>query len=408
MNRSSGCADRLSVLLVASYFHPATVYGGPVSSNLSLVRGLSRSGVRVRVATTDANGRERISLPRVRDDSGVEIHTLRRLGRRLPGFGTFFFAPGMVPTLARLIQESDLVQIQGTWVFPNLVASRLARLYRKPYIISPKGTLEPWALEQKNLKKRIYLALVENSTLKHARCIHYTTPLERCLSEQRFPGLHSVVVPNAVDETDLPPAENVAAERRYLGVDAETPVVLFLGRLHVVKGLDLFIEAAAEASRRVPKARFAIVGPGDPEERAIVSSLIDQHQLTGKVSLHDPVDRQRARALLAAADVFVLPSIQENFGMSAAEAMVCGTPVVTSRAVGVADDIATTESGLVVERTAVGFAKAIAELLSNAEERGRLAGNARRSALSLYSPKSVSERMTKIYRDVIEDWRACG
>src|SRR5262245_45104429 len=142
----------MRILHVMSYFHPATRYGGPVPAVLNLARGQAQLGHEVEVCTTDADGPGRLALPQGRfDDSlGVRVVYHRRLGR-----GSYFFAPMLLPQLAGAVRRADVVHVHGLWTYSVLAASRLARILRRSYVLSPHGCLAAWALAHHAQRKRL-------------------------------------------------------------------------------------------------------------------------------------------------------------------------------------------------------------------------------------------------------------
>lgn len=135
----------------------------------------------------------------------------------------------------------------------------------------------------------------------------------------------------------------------------------------------------------------------------MIRGLIAKRVLEQTILLPGPVRGEEKWSVFSAADVFVLPSHQENFGLSAAEAMACGVPIVTSDAVGIAEDIAEAGAGLVVERTSESFSRAIISLLRDADMRRRMGDAGRNLVARKYAPEVVAQSLVKQYVEVIED-----
>ena len=395
----------MRILVATSYFAPAEGFGGPVESAGALTAAVQAAGVETVVLTTDADGSRPRSVPRPGWEmwNGVRVHYSRCRGLSKPSsVGRFFFSPGLATQLFRNLPSFDLLHLQGNWVFPTLAGSRTALLYGIPYILTPHGSLFPWALAQKSLKKQAYLRLFERSTLYQAARLHYTSELERRVSEDAFPGVSGVVVPNPVEEC---PADGVsgATFRRRIGATEQTPLVLFLGRLHPEKGLDLLVESARRIVAEVPGVMFALVGPDEGGHREAIRAAIGRAGLDRTVRLPGAVHGPEKWEALNAADIFVFPSHRENFGMAAAEALSCGVPVVTSDAVGIAGDIREARAGLVVDRTPEGFTEGLMSLLRNEELRVSMGVAGRGLVARRYAPGVVAEAMIKVYEEVVRE-----
>ncbi len=394
----------MKILFATPYFEPASGFGGPVQSIGSLVAALRSAGAETVVLATDADGVLLRCVPRPgwKIRNGVRVHYARCRGFSKPSpVGRYFFAPAIARQLIDLVPEFDVLHLQGTWIFPTLAGSRIAALFDKPYVISLRGTLFPWAMQHKSFKKRVYMDLIEKKTLRGASRVHFTTMLEARLAEDTFPGLPAVVVPNTVETA--PGNADPSPFRKNLEMENDTPLVVFLGRIHIIKGLELLVEAASEVVKEMPGTVFALVGDDEGGYAAVIHDMIARKGLERDVILPGPVRGEEKWSVFSAADVFVLPSHQENFGMAAAEAMSCGVPVVTSPLVGIAEDISEAGAGLVVERNPEMFARSILTLLRDAALRFRMGCAGRDLVARKYSPGVVAHSMLKLYAEVIEE-----
>ena len=370
-----------------------------------MVAAVKNAGVDAVVLSTDADGIRPSCVPspgwEIRE--GIKVHYSRCRGFSKPSpIGRYFFAPEMARQLAGQVRHFDLLHLIGTWVFPTLAGSRIALLLDKPYVLSAMGSLFPWALEYKSLKKRIYLDLFEKKTLLNAARVHFTSMLEERQARVVFPGLPSVVIPNPV----MSPPENLegVSFRKIIGIEDTVPLVVFLGRIHAVKGLDLLIEAASEVVKEIPGTVFALVGNDEGGHASEIRDTIAKRGLERTVLLPGWVQGNEKWAVFAAADVFVLPSHQESFGMSIAEAMASGVPVVTSNLVGIGEDIKEAGAGLVVERATDMFVQSILSLLRDAALRRRMGSAGRELVGRKYAPWVVAHAMTNLYEEVIHQY----
>ncbi len=218
----------------------------------------------------------------------------------------------------------DLFHGHGIW-HPSVHQMAVVANYRsKPYIISPRGMLEPWSLRQKHLKKQVALLLYQHKDLAGAACLHATAPMEA--ANLRALGLHNpiAVIPNGIPLEEFPLKDSRApVGKRQL---------LFLSRLHPKKGLELLLQAWAGLPQNMAKAwELRIAGNG---EETYVKQLQRVAAALGcgeTVTFMGPLYGEAKVNAYQEASLFVLPTYSENFGIVVAEALACGTPVITTR-----------------------------------------------------------------------------
>ena len=228
---------------------------------------------------------------------------------------------GLGSALRRTIAEVDLVHAHGLWQFPNIAASRAAIRSGRPLLISPRGMLSPAALSFSRWRKRIVWGLLQGALVRAADCIHATSNAE--YEEIRAMGLSGpvAVIPNGIDmpTSPRPSPDTVAAER----------IVLSLGRIHPKKGLDGLLHAWAKIEPAHPDWRLMIVGPPEAGHDQELISLATSLGLS-RVSVHGPAYDDDRLLAYRQADLFVLPTLGENFGLTVAESLAAGTPAIST------------------------------------------------------------------------------
>jgi glycosyltransferase involved in cell wall biosynthesis len=357
----------MRVLHVTPYYAPAFAYGGPPRSIHGLCRALSQAGVDVEVLTTNANGAA--PLPAAPDGvlcDGIRVRYFPLAAPRL-----LWNARGMREAIVRALPAVDVVHIHGLWHRPGWEAARLAHGAGVPYVISPRGMLEVEALAIHGRRKAVAWRLFERRHIRGAALLHATSTREHETLTMRRLGPPIALVPNGVDVV-RPADVDPDAVLRGLGLDPAARFVLFLGRVHPIKRLDLLAKAAALLRAR--DVRIVIAGPDEKGHRAVLEPMFEASGLT--TIWTGAVDERQRWTLLTRARALVLCSNSESFGLAAAEAMAAAAPVVVTRTCPW-EEIEREGAGRWVEHSAEAIAAAVDGILANPEgarvmgERGR-------------------------------------
>jgi glycosyltransferase involved in cell wall biosynthesis len=231
----------------------------------------------------------------------------------------FRYAPGMNQTLARL--APDIIDAQGLWTYPSLVNLRHHRQTGIPYIVTPRGMLDLWARRRSYLKKKLVRLWFEDAHLRNAACLRATAAMEA--EHFRSFGLHQpiAIVPNGVDTPPLPKTRLKSRETKRL---------LFLSRIHPKKGLPYLLKAWAMLAPHRPDWELVIAGSDELNHTAEMRKLASRLHLP-RIVWYGPVHGAEKQTLYRSADLFVLPTHAENFGLVIAEALAHGVPVITTR-----------------------------------------------------------------------------
>lgn len=382
---------RLRVLIVSPYYSPATEWGGPIFSIPMLARAVRETGVDLEVFTT--NGRGEPDLPRVEQGrhevDSVPVHFFDAVGPL-----RYFFSPGMTLALLRKARSYDVVHVQGCFMYPTLAASRVCQLLRVPYVVTPRGMLDPWSLKQKGPKKWIYLGLCEVGNYLGAARMHYTSEDERRLAPSFVRSVPPAVVPNGVDvaafDNDVPRPDRAGEAVR----------LIIAGRIHQKKGFDLLIPAMGQVKESGRLVHLTIAGFDEGDYSAQVKEMAQRHGVEQQITFTGNLDRPDLAREFCRADIALMPSYQENFGMSAAEAMVTGLPIVVSRTVNIAPDILQYRAGIVIPLEVEHLTRAISTLVDSAPLRREMGANGRTLVHSEYVPQVVARKMVAVYEDI--------
>ena len=372
--------------------------GGPSLAIREMCRGLEQRGVVAHVATTNDDGPGLLHVPLGRpiDDEGFTVWYFPRQTR-------FYTASWPLTTwLCRNVKEYDLLHIHCLFSYAALPAAYCAIRHRVPYVVRPLGTLTRWGMEKRRPRlKTLSFHLIERHILSRASCIHYTSEQERL--EARAIGVEksSMVVPLGIDlapYSGLPPAD--ALYRAYPGL-AGRFVVLFLSRLDPKKGLDLLLPAFSQLHKADPRPVLVLAGDGPRDYVAHLHREAERLGIDRDIVWAGFLGGEQKLAALSAADLFVLPSYSENFGIAVVEAMAAGVPVVISDQVALCHEVRTAGAGLVTPRTAEAVASAMERLARDSDFRRSAGLNARRLAQEVFSRESMSGRLLEMYASAL-------
>ena len=370
--------------------------GGPSFVVRTMSAGLAAQGCDVDVATTDDNGLERLQVPLNRPvmENGVTYRYFRRQ--------THFYTISW--PLSRWLRNNvaayDLLHIHALFSFPVASAAWWASHYHVPYVVRPLGTLNRWGIENRRpWLKQASLWLIDRRVLSGAAAVHYTSEEEREEGAMVASVLRPVIIPNPVDfqfDRDRLPA--CWLRSRYPAL-AGRRIILFLSRLHPKKGIDLLLAAFARLRAQVPDVALVLGGAGEEDFVERLRRQAHDLGLESNVVWTGFLEGDSKKAAMAEADIFVLPSYSENFGVAAVEAMAAGLPVIVSDHVGIHREIAAADAGLVVPCQEEPLTRALVRLLDAPALRNELARNGRILAQS-FSPAKISERLIELYSNI--------
>lgn len=380
----------MRVLHVSPYFAPAYRYGGPAHSILGLCRSLVDQGVRVEVFTTTANGAD--ELPQdVVERSEFEGVPVRYFPRAFPRrqFGASMFAVA----LAERLSSVDLVHLHGLWNLPVWIGARECQKAGVPYVVSPRGMLDAGSFAHHRWRKEICYWTWERTYLRKSAVLHATSRSEEATLSRLSLGPSIVRLPNGVapGDTDPPPRWRSSA-----GQDDGAGVVLFLGRLHPTKRIDLLLAAMDRVRSIRPAARLVIAGPPDGLD---LEPMLRRAACRESVETLGEVTTDKW-SLLASADVLVLCSDSESFGMSVVEALAVGTPVVATRTCPW-EELETERCGFFVEQSPAGIAEGILGILADPVEARAMGERGKRLVEKRYHWSVIGREMARRYAGIL-------
>lgn len=293
----------MKIFLAGTSFAPS--YGGPAITVARLAQELSVCGLHVSVWAPDGSAAQL--------KPAASEHGFRLLSGDLAAAWQAFGA-------------ADLIHDNGLWWRHNRAIASLARRHNVPRIVSTRGMLQPWCFRHKRWKKALAWQLYQRRDLQHAAALHVTSLAEAEAALELGITTPAVMVPNGIDIPPLDPdQEPPLRDRGQTGGTA-----LFLGRLYPVKGLDLLLRAWAQL--RPPGWQLRLAGPDEAGYLATLQDLTRQLRLSGSVTFVGAVAGEQKHQELRRADLLVLPSRSESFGLVIAEALAHQIPVLTTTA----------------------------------------------------------------------------
>jgi glycosyltransferase involved in cell wall biosynthesis len=379
----------MRVLLYAPNYLPATRYGGPIRSSHGLASALVDQGHDVSVVTSNVDGVGTLDVPlgRAVNIDGVKVHYFP-IGAPRP----LYRSQAMLRAVRDMIAKFDVVHTNGMFLWPGPMIAAAARRASVPYVVAPRGMLAPELISAKSTWiKWAWITLYERRHLAGAAVIHVTSDLEA--NDIRRAGLDLAplaVIPNGIDVKSARISPK-AGDVYWRGVPAGHRVA-FLARLDWKKGADLAIDAVAT----IKDANLWIGGYDQIglrkglEAKAMAAGCGDRVRFLG------PVEGADKWAFLAGADILVVPSVNENFGITVAEAMAVGTSVVCTEGVGAGEIVRRVDPGCVVPRTLDAVARSLADLLDQPQRRVRFAEAAVSLIQGEYSWSAIATQMEEI------------
>jgi glycosyltransferase involved in cell wall biosynthesis len=300
--------------------------------------------------------------------------------------------------LAAEVQGAAVCHIHALWEPIQHRAAVLCRRAGRPHIFRPCGMLDPWSLARKRWKKRLYLAWRLRRDLDGCSALHFTTALERDLTRPLRLRAPAIVECNGVDLEEFRAPPPVGSFRARHGIPAGRRVVLFMSRLHPKKGLDLLIRAFA---RLDPSSTWLVIaGPDEGGHREAIARLARDCGIEDRLSMCPMLRDGERVAALADADLFALPSRQENFGVVVVEALAAGTPVVVSDQVNLHPEISAAGAGGVVRLDVDALARELRAWLEDEPRRRAASERGRALVAERFDWRRIAERWAVRYRDL--------
>jgi len=349
----------VKILQVTPFFSP--VHGGSAESVYRLSRELTRRGHEVTVYTSDykLDSHYIDSLPKVKI----------RVSKAYFDQAKFFVTPGMARQAKKEVSYFDVIHMNNYYTFQNIILHYYARQYDIPYVLQARGSAGTYF--EKGTLKRIFDRLRGYRMLKDASRVIALTAME--VEQYKSMGVSEdkiEIVPNGVDLSEFDDLPQRGEFRRKYGLNDNQRIILYLGRIHKIKGLDLLAKSFAKLSKEVDNVKLVFVGP-DGGYLPSLKKLVGELKISDKVLFTGPLYGEEKLEAYVDADVYVLPSFYETFPNTVLEACACETPVILTDRCGIAD-IINGQAGLVVPYDEEQLRQALLHLLGDDKLRQEL------------------------------------
>ncbi len=386
----------MKILQITPTFIPSR-FGG-VSLFYDLSKNLVSRGHEVVVFTTDIEDRySRLSdVQGGRDIDGIKVYYFRNISNSLATKYRLAIPRGMPGAVKREISNFDIIHLHNVRTFQNIIIHRYAKKYDIPYVLQAQGSLITFFY--KKWQKKFFDVIWGYGILKDAARLVALTQIEA--KQYRTMGISEDKIEIIPIGIDLSKFSNLPARgefRAKYGFSASQRIILYLGRIHKIKGLDLLVKAFTDLSKPLNDVKLVIVGPDDgylPSLKKLIADL----EINAKVLFTGPLYGREKLMAYVDADVYVLPSIYETFPVTVLEAWACGTPVVVTDRCGIAEVI-DGQAGLAVPYDKEQLRQALLHMLRSDKLRREFSEKGKSLVCKQFSWSKITEKLERIYLD---------
>ncbi len=384
----------MKVLRVISSINPQG--GGPIEGVKQLQGPLEQLGVDVEIVCCDAPDAPWLAA------SGLPV--VHALG---PAKSSYAYAPRLLPWLRENASRFDAVIVNGIWQYHGMAVRKALAGTGVPYFVFTHGMLDPWfkhTYPLKHLKKWLYWPWGEYRVLRDARAVIFTCEEERLLARQSF-WLYRANEAVTAYGTSSPPANGDELAQRFLEANThlrDKRIVLFLSRIHEKKGCDLLLDAFAKVAASDQRLHLVMAGPDQTGWTATLRVQAEKLGIADRISWPGMLQGDDKWGAFYAAEVFCLPSHQENFGIVVAEALACGKPVLISNKVNIWREIEADQAGFIDDDTVDGTVRNLQRWLAlNADGYAESSARARQCFMSRFHIRRAAERLVEIIQEQV-------
>ncbi|MBD2201170.1 glycosyltransferase [Calothrix sp. FACHB-1219] len=375
------------------------VYGGPSRSVIELAESIGVQGINVDIVTTNANGSQSLDVPLL---TWIKEKNYRIKYFTYWNFLDYKLSFSLTFWLLNNITNYELVHTNAIFSYPVLPVYWSCQINKIPYVVTPRGMLEPWALAYKSWKKNLYFLALEKPALQKASSIQTLASSEAESIKHLDLKTPLVIIPNGIHKQDFESLPNPNIFYQQFPQTCNKKLIIFLGRIDPKKGLDLLATAFAQAYQKFPDIHLIVAGPDNIGFLPTADNYFIEAGCRNAVTFTGMLTDSLKYAALAAASIYVAPSYSEGFSMSVLEGMASGLPCVITTACNF-PEAATAKAAHVVDINSDAIANALIDCLTNPEEAKIMGDRARKLVFERYTWENIASQMKQVYTNIIEN-----
>lgn len=386
----------MKILQVCPKFHHS-VASGSTKVAYCLTKELAKRGHSVTIYASDMRDKYTKMDNGVEEINGLKVHRFRSIGTIVTREMKMFVTPTIITSLKNKAHSFDVIHIHEYRSFQNVIVHHYAKKYGVPYILQAHGSLPRFIAKQR--LKLIYDVFFGYRLLRDASVVIALNQTESGqYREMGVPKEKIAIIPNGIDLSEynnLPPR---GCFRKKFDIRNNEKIVLYLGRIHRIKGIDILVKAFADIIKKLDDVKLVIVGPDDGYLDKI-KFLIETKNLKNNVLITGPLyGRDKLEAYIDA-EVYVLPSRYETFPMTVLEAIACGTPIILTQSCGLADFVED-NVGLICEPNPKALQDLMYKMLKSAKQKEEFRNNCKVN-IKKFDIRSVVKRLEELYKEIV-------
>ena len=385
----------MKTLMVTPYL--GKTYGGTSKVVTEIASSLGRLGQSIDVVTTNADNAGNLGVVTGEwiEQENYRVRYFRNWHR-----SDFIISTALISWLKCHIEEYDVVHTH-TLFAPLITATHsICRSCKIPYIVTPHGMLEPWALSYKAWKKRIYYRVFEETALQNANAIQVLSSSE-VNHVQALGNYRTVVVPNGIHQIDFSTFPKPEIFYQKFPETRDKTLILFLGRIDPKKGLDLLAPAFAGVQSLFPNAHLVVAGPDSTNFMPTVRAYFSKENCSKSVTFTGMITGELKQAALAAANIYVAPSYSEGFSLSVLEGMASGLPCVITVGCNF-PEAAESAAACVVETSSSAVEEGLVRCLRDKKFARELGDAAREFVFQKYTWRQAAGKLIRLYESTVD------
>jgi glycosyltransferase involved in cell wall biosynthesis len=373
-----------------------SIYGGTSIIIPSLASALGQHGTQADIVTTNANGSQKLDCP-----TNVWIDDDYYRTQYFPywSFQDYKISFPLSWWLSQNLKHYDIIHMHAVFSYTNSPAYRFCKRDAIPYVISPHGMLEMWAMSYKRWKKMPYYKAIEKPALEKASAIVGAASEIASLKQLNLSSPLKII-PNGIWQSDYTKPGDRELFYQHFPETRNKPLLLFLGRIDPKKGLDLLAQAFATVRQQFPTAHLVLAGPDNIGFTPKVEAYFAREGCLSAITFTGMLTGELKQAALAAATVYTAPSYSEGFSMSVLEGMASSLPCVITTGCNF-PEAAAAQVAHVVEIDATAIAKALIYCLRDPEAAQAMGQRAKQLVFEHYSWETIGKQMLDVYQEIV-------